>query len=91
MTKKLTWKVYSIVLGIVTTVVAQKAVTGAWRVATGDEPPDPNDPSTPAMEAAIWALASGLGLGVAQLATNRFLGHRRIEHLGTEGPSKAKA
>lgn len=83
MSKKLTWKVYSIVLGIVTTVVAQKAVTGAWKIVTGDEPPDPNDPSTPAMEAAIWTLASGLGLGVAHFASNRFIAHRRMEHPGT--------
>jgi hypothetical protein len=38
---------------------------------TGNEPPSPTDPETPVLEAASWALASGIGVGVTQLLTQR--------------------
>ncbi len=65
-------KVYAGVLGAVTTVVTQKAISGAWKLATGQQPPKPTDPNVPAGEAFAWALASALGLGAAQLAVSRF-------------------
>ena len=46
--QKLLWNIYAGAVGALSAVVAQKAVRGAWKVATGDEPPDPNDPATPA-------------------------------------------
>ena len=70
------FKIYAGLLGTVTTIVTQKLMQAAWKAATGDNPPDPNDPEVPATHAAIWALASGLGLGVSQVALNRFVGRR---------------
>lgn len=72
MTEKLMYKVYAAVLGTVITVATQKALTAAWKVATGEEPPEPGDPDVPAAEAFIWALSSGVGIGIAQLATTRY-------------------
>lgn len=89
--RSLLWKVYTVALGTVTTVVAQKAVHSAWKFATGDAPPNPNDPSVPATEAAIWAIASGIGIGVAQLATNRFVARRWMSFTGELPPTSLKA
>lgn len=80
--QNIAFKVYAGVLGAVTTLVTQKVVKAAWKAATGDNPPDPNDPEVPATEAAIWALASGLGLGLSQVAMNRFVGRRFEEFTG---------
>lgn len=92
--QNIAFRVYAGVLGAVTTIATQKLVKAAWKVATGDNPPDPNDPDVPATEAAIWALASGLGLGVSQVVLNRFMGRRfeamTGEHLDTASKSKIK-
>jgi len=70
--EKLLYKVYAAVLGTAVTIATQKAITAAWKVATGEEPPEPGDPDVPAAEAFIWALSSGVGIGIAQLATTRY-------------------
>ncbi|MGO4957300.1 DUF4235 domain-containing protein [Luteococcus sp. Sow4_B9] len=70
------FKIYAGLLGAVTTVVTQKVLKAGWKVATGDNPPDPNDPEVPPTYAAMWALASGVGLGVSQLVLNRYVGRR---------------
>ncbi|WP_130865356.1 DUF4235 domain-containing protein [Acidipropionibacterium timonense] len=70
--EKILWKVYAGVLGAVTTLVAQKAVEGAWRYVTGDdEPPRPDDPEVSTVKAVSWALASGIGIAGSQLLVNR--------------------
>ena len=45
--EKLVWKIYAGAVGALTTLIAQKLVTKAWEKATGEVPPDPNDPDTP--------------------------------------------
>ncbi len=90
MTEKVLWKVYAGVLGAASTIVAQKVVTKIWEVSTGDEPPDPNDPDTPLTKALIWATASGLGVGISQLAMNRFMQKRWVSNTGHKAPSKQK-
>ena len=89
-TNKMMWKVYSGVLGAVSALVAHRLVTSVWKIATGDEPPSPTDPNVPATKAAIWALSSGIGIGAAQLAINRFTAKRyeaavtaEVTHPGT--------
>lgn len=86
--EKLLWKLYAGAVGAATTIVAQKLVTLAWEAATGDEPPDPNDPETPLVSAVSWALASGVGVGMAQLIMNRFVQSRWLANMGHQGPSK---
>lgn len=90
MTEKLMWKVYAGLLGAVTTIVAQKVVTQVWVASTGDNPPDPNDPETPLRQALIWAAASGLGVGMAQLATNRFAANRWRKNFDHPSPGKLR-
>lgn len=84
LTRKLLWKIYIAVLGGLSTLVVQKALQASWKAATGDKPPAPNDPRTPLSEAAIWALASGVGVGVVQLLTNRFAARRFMAKTGTD-------
>lgn len=90
MTEKVLWKIYAGALGAVTTIVAQKVVTKIWEATTGDEPPDPNDPDVPLTKALIWATASGLGVGVTQLAMNRFVQSRWVANFEHIGPGKLK-
>lgn len=86
--EKIFWKVYAGVLGAATTVVAQKLVTKVWEASTGSEPPDPNDPETPLTQAMIWAISSGLGVGMTQLAMNRFVQRRWARNMGRPAPGK---
>lgn len=92
-TQSLVWKIYTGVLGAVTTIAAQKVVTQGWKLATGEEPPEPGDPETPLHLAVTWALASAVGVGVVQLLTNRYTARRHIAQFGDttkSGPIKLK-
>ena len=89
--EKVLWKIYAGVLGASTTFVAQKLITKAWETATGDVPPDPNDPETPLTQALIWALCSGLGVGMAQLTMNRYMQRRWFSNTGHKGPGKLRS
>lgn len=89
--KGLLWKIYTTLIGTVTTIVAQKAITKGWEVVTGEEPPEPGDPDTPLVKALTWALAWGVGVGVVQLLTNRFAVRRFQANLGSDHkPNKVK-
>ncbi|TRY19362.1 DUF4235 domain-containing protein [Tessaracoccus rhinocerotis] len=86
LSEKVFWKIYAGVLGAATLVISQKLVTKAWEAATGDEPPDPNDPETPLAPAVSWAIASGLGVGISQLVMNRFVQRRWLKNMGHRAP-----
>lgn len=73
---KLVWRLYSAALGAATTFLAHKVLSKAWQLATGDTPPDPQDPEVPTGEAVAWAVATGVGLGVSQLLMSRYLNRR---------------
>ena len=90
LSQKLLWKIYVGVLGAVTTIVAQKLVTAGWKAVTGDEPPEPTDPETPVVQAVSWALASGIGVGVVQLLTQRMAARHWAKDIGTETPDGGK-
>lgn len=83
---KLVWKVYMGVLGGVTTVAAQRGITMAWKTVTGKEPPSPTDPETPWFEAASWAAASGVGVGLTQFVITRFAANRWVKDTGKRAP-----
>ena len=89
-TEKLMWKVYAGAIGAVTTIVAQKVVTKVWVASTGDNPPDPNDHETPLTQALIWAAASGLGVGVAQLVMNRYVARRWVANFSHPSPGRLR-
>ena len=78
------WKVYTAIIGSVSTLAAQKVVAKSWELITGDEPPQPGDPETPLREAIIWSIASAVGVGVVQLLTNRSTVRRMRKALDTD-------
>ncbi len=88
--QRLLWNLYAGAVGALSALIAQKAVRGAWKLATGDEPPDPNDPATPISEAVIWAVAGGIGIGVAQLLTNRLAATQWEKAMGTPAPTRSR-
>lgn len=88
LTERVIWNIYSGLVGAAATFVAQKVITMAWEAATGEEPPDPNDPEAPFVQALIWAAASGLGVGVTQLTMNRFVTRRWAKNTGHDAPSR---
>lgn len=91
--QKLLWKLYVGVIGAVATIVAQRLVTAGWKLATGDKPPDPTNPRTSAVQAFSWALASGVGVGMAQLAARRLAARHWGNQVGNslpEGGDKIK-
>jgi Protein of unknown function (DUF4235) len=71
-TNKALGKIYAGVIGAVTTIVAQKLVAATWKAVTGKEPPSPTSPQTSLPLAISWVVASGIGVGVAQLVAQRF-------------------
>lgn len=77
LTEKVLVKVYTGVISAAVALVAQKVLEAGWKSFTGeDATPDPTDPDTPLREAIVWALASGIGMGAAQLFTARFAERR---------------
>jgi hypothetical protein len=52
--------------------VARKAITVAWKKATGKEPPaNPESPEVELAEALGWAIVVGVGIEVARLLATR--------------------
>jgi len=79
MSKVIIEKLYAALLSAAVTFAAGFALKKVWTLATGAEPPDPEDPAVPARQAVTWFLASGVGVGVAQLLFHRSLAkHRAI-------------
>ncbi|MGC3993529.1 MAG: DUF4235 domain-containing protein [Propionicimonas sp.] len=84
--QKLLWNLYAGAIGALTTLVAAKAVNAVWELATGDTPPEPNDPEVPLRRALTWAVASGVGIGLSQLLVNRFAANQWTRVMGTPAP-----
>ncbi|PFG67017.1 DUF4235 domain-containing protein [Enemella evansiae] len=78
------WKIYTAVIGTVSTIAAQKLVSKSWEIVTGEEPPEPGDPDTPLHLAVTWSIASAVGIGVVQLLTNRSTLRRMRAALGDD-------
>ncbi|GAB3926239.1 hypothetical protein GCM10011575_07380 [Microlunatus endophyticus] len=85
-TSKLVWKIYIGVFGAATTIAAQQGIKLAWKAATGKKPPLPTDPDIPLAEAASWAIASGVGVGLTQFVVTRFAAKRWAKDMGTQAP-----
>lgn len=85
-TNKVVGKIYAGVLGAVTTIVAQRLVTFAWKTVTGQEPPSPTNPNTSASAAVSWVVASAIGVGVAQLFAQRFAARHWSLETGEDAP-----
>lgn len=83
LTSRRLFHVYAGVLGAVTAVVLHRTVNAAWQIATGDEPPALDDPHVSRRKAAVWALATGLGIAASQVAVQAFAS-RRFEAMVAE-------
>jgi hypothetical protein len=89
-TQKLLWKLYVGAIGAVTTIAAQRLLKAGWKLVTGNEPPSPTDPDTPVLEAMTWALASGIGIGVTQLLTQRMAARQWGKEIGNVMPDAGR-
>lgn len=87
---KFVYKMYAAITGLLVTLVTQKLLKAAWKLATGAEPPQPADPKSPAGSSALWALASGIGLGTTQLLTRRLIARRWTDETGQPAPDPGK-
>lgn len=66
------WSAYALGATVVAGIVARKALTTSWKVATGKEPPqNPADPDVSMGEAVAWAAASGVAIGLARMLATR--------------------
>ncbi|HEX6759476.1 MAG TPA: DUF4235 domain-containing protein [Propionibacteriaceae bacterium] len=89
-TQKLFSKLYVGIIAAVTTLATQRLLKAGWKFVTGDEPPSPTDPDTPVIEAVSWALASGIGMGVTQLLTQRIAARHWGKEIGNETPDDGR-
>ncbi|MDR0488859.1 MAG: DUF4235 domain-containing protein [Propionibacteriaceae bacterium] len=78
MDKVILEKVYAALLSALVTFATGFALKKVWTLLTGSEPPDPEDPEVPVREAVTWFLASGVGVGVAQLLFHRTMAKRLV-------------
>lgn len=79
----LAWKVIGTGSAVLAATAAQKGLTAAWRLATGDDPPTiPEDPDTSWREAVAWAVMSGAVVGVARLVATRRAAHYYMRSTG---------
>ena len=71
MDKWIVEKILTAVLSAFVTFLAGWAIKKLWELTTGSEPPDPEDPAVPTKRAVAWFVASGVGVGIAQLLFHR--------------------
>ncbi|MDR0284453.1 MAG: DUF4235 domain-containing protein [Propionibacteriaceae bacterium] len=69
-------KIYTALLSAAVTFLAGFALKKVWKLTTGAEPPDPEDPAVPVRQAVTWFITSGIGVGVAQLLFHRTMAKR---------------
>jgi hypothetical protein len=79
----LAWRVIGTGSAVLAAAAAQKGLSAAWRLATGDDPPTiPEDPETSWREAVAWAVVSGAVIGVARLVATRRAAHYYMRSTG---------
>ena len=79
----LAWRVIGTGSAVLAAAAAQKGLSAAWKLATGDDPPTiPEDPETTWTEAIAWAMLSGAVLGVARLVATRRAAHYYMRSTG---------
>jgi hypothetical protein len=70
--QKLGWKAMAVGTGALTGFVTQRVIEFIWTAARGTKPPKvAADRSSPWPEAVSWAVATGIGVGVARLLAVR--------------------
>ena len=70
--KKYAWKAITIALGALVGLAAQRLIEMPWKLFRGSTPPKVlADRRSPWLDAVSWAVASGIGVGVARLVAIR--------------------
>ncbi len=87
--RKIVWNLYAGGVAALTAVVAKKVLDAGWQTVTGHEPPDVNDPATPAGEALAWGVALALGLGLSGVFMNRIAASRWEKFTGEPSPVRS--
>jgi hypothetical protein len=69
---KFGYTILAMVAALLGAAIARKILTLGWKTATGKEPPaNPEDPNVTWGEAASWAVASGVVVGLVKLVAVR--------------------
>jgi hypothetical protein len=69
---KVGWKVVGILAGLLAAKASKAALDLTWRKTKGGDPPrNPAAPGTTWTEAAAWAVASGVAMGLSRLLATR--------------------
>ena len=82
LSKRLSSLAYAAGAGTLVTMLAGKILAAAWRLITGNEPPNAEDAEVPLRTAAMWTLASAVGIALAQLLVARTIGKRVMSTVG---------
>ncbi len=70
--KKMQWKIVNVAAGALAAMATRQALAAAWKGVQNEPPPDsPADRGTPLRVALIWAIATGVGIGVMRLLAAR--------------------
>jgi hypothetical protein len=70
--KKYTWKAITIAVGALVGLATQRLIEMTWKLVRGSTPPKVlADRRSPWLDAVSWAIASGIGVGVARLVAIR--------------------
>ena len=70
--RRVWWRFVSYGAGALATMLTRRALQTMWRGMQGEPPPDsPADRGTPMRVALIWAVATGVGVGVMRLLAIR--------------------
>ena len=70
--RQIAWQALSITTGALAGLATRQVMTWGWRAVAGGDPPDnPADRRTSWPEALAWAVAAGVGVGVARLVATR--------------------
>ncbi len=79
----LAWRIIGTGSAVLAAAAAQKGLSTAWKLTTGNEPPTiPEDPETSWREAVAWAIVSGAVLGVVRLVATRRAAHYYMRSTG---------
>lgn len=71
-TGKTGYKIVAAIASLLGALVARRALTTAWKLASGKEPPEnPAHPTVTWPEAVSWAVASGAVIGLARLIAQK--------------------
>lgn len=65
------WRAMTLLAGVLSAMLARRLVGAVWSRFKDDKPTDPGDPGVSWGTALQWAVASGVGVGVARVVAQR--------------------